>query len=185
GFRDNIDPAAFRQTLEHSAANATPLAVDDFVQSVPTHTHDLLLIPNATIHGSGAGNLVLEISATPYIFTFKLYDWLRLDLEGKPRNLNIARGFDNLDFERKGPRVLDELISKPAVLEEGDGWRLIHLPTHPEHFSDVHRLDINHSMDVDTDGSVNVLSLVEGQTVLLETANGLRHVFNYAETFVV
>ncbi|MEP7357742.1 MAG: class I mannose-6-phosphate isomerase [Anaerolineales bacterium] len=185
GFRDDIDPAAFRQALEHSASHASPLATDDFVQSVPTHRHDLLLIPNATIHGSGAGNLVLEISATPYIFTFKLYDWLRLDLEGKPRQLNLARGFENLDFERRGQRALDELISKPVTLEEGHGWRLIHLPTHAEHFYDVHRLEFNDAMAVDTEDSVHVLSLVEGQSVLLETAGGLRQRFSYAETFVV
>ncbi|MEO6623227.1 MAG: class I mannose-6-phosphate isomerase, partial [Burkholderiaceae bacterium] len=185
GFREDIDPAAFRRALEESSANATPLAMDDYVQSVPTHRHDLILIPNATIHGSGAGNLVLEISATPYIFTFKLYDWLRLDLEGKPRNLNIARGFENLDFGRKGPRVLDELKSKPYTLREGEGWRLIHLPTHAEHFYDVHRLEFNGSIDVETEGSVHVLSLVEGQSVRLETASGLRQCFSYAETFVV
>jgi hypothetical protein len=110
---------------------------------------------------------------------------LRLDLEGKPRNLNIARGFDNLDFDRKGPRVLEELVSKQYTLAVGDGWRLIHCPTHAEHFYDVHRLEFSRSMEVDTDGSVHVLSLVEGRSVLLETAGGLRQRFNYAETFVV
>jgi mannose-6-phosphate isomerase class I len=185
GFRDGIDPAAFRRALEHSAATGAPVEIDDFVQSVPTHRHDLVLIPNATIHGSGAGNLVLEISATPYIFTFKLYDWLRLDLEGKPRNLNVARGFENLDFERKGQRVLEELVSRQYVLQEGDGWRLVHCPTHAQHFYDVQRLEFNKAMDVDTHGSCHVLSLVEGQSVLLETAGGLRQRFSYAETFVV
>jgi mannose-6-phosphate isomerase class I len=185
GFQDDIDPIAFRHALEHSAITNEPVDVDRFVHSVPTHKHDLLLIPNGTIHGSGTGNLVLEISATPYIFTFKMYDWLRLDLDGRPRTLNIGRAFENLDFERRGRRVLDELVSRPRTLREGQGWRVVHCPTHRAHFYDVHRLEFDHSMEVTTDGSCHVLSLVEGRHVLLETAHGLRQRFNYAETFVV
>ena len=185
GFQENIDPAAFRQALEHSAATTTPVDMERFVVALPTHKHDLLLIPSGTIHGSGAGNLVLEISATPYIFTFKMYDWLRLDLEGKPRTLNIVRAFENLDFERKGRRVLDEFVSHPRTLAEGPGWRVVHCPTHAEHFYDVHRLEFAGSLEVETAGACHVLSLVEGQQVRLETASGLSQRFNYAETFVV
>jgi hypothetical protein len=128
---------------------------------------------------------VLEISATPYIFTFKMYDWLRQDLDGKPRALNIARAFENLDVERQGRRVRPELISRPRLLAQAPGWRVVHLPTHREHFYDVHRLEFDRAVEVDTSGSCRVLSLVQGRQVLLETATGRRQRFHYAETFVV
>lgn len=187
GFQADIDAAAFRRTLEGSVREAHPVDIERFVQTHPAHKHDLFLIPSGTIHCSGVNNLVLEISATPYIFTFKMYDWLRLDLDGKPRPINIARAFDNLNFERRGWRVKDELISTPRTIASGDGWQLLHLPTHAEHFYDVHRVDIaaGKAVDVQTDGSCQVMSLVEGSVVLLETKHGMRKQFNYAETFVI
>ena len=185
GFQEDIDPVAFRAALENSAQTGNPVDIEHFVQALPVQKHDLLLIPNGTIHGAGKDNLVLEISATPYIFTFKMYDWLRNDLDGKPRSLNIQRAFENLYFDRKGERIPREFFSKPYVLEEGEGWRLVHCPTHPHHFYDVHRLEFDERTSVQTHGSCHALSLVEGESVLLQTASGMRQGFHYAETFVV
>lgn len=185
GFQDDIDPAAFRAALEESFQNATPLDVTRYVQVHPARRHDLFLIPNGTIHCSGTDTMVLEISATPYIFTFKMYDWMRLDLDGRPRPLNIERAFENLHFERKGQRVCEELIARQSVIEEHDDWRIVHVATHPVHFYDVQRLEFRDVIEQQTGTSCHVMSLVEGVSVILETANGMRQRFNYAETFVV
>jgi mannose-6-phosphate isomerase class I len=185
GFQADIDPQAFRQAVELSYQTGEEMDVDRFVNSVPSHKHDLFLIPGGTIHGSGKDNLVLEISATTYIFTFRMYDWQRLDLDGTPRRLNIDRAFANLCFDRKGDWVQENLVSKPQVIKEGQGRRVVHLPTHPEHFYQVHRYEFAHQIEASTDGSPHVLNLVEGASVLLETAGGKQQRFNYAETFVV
>jgi mannose-6-phosphate isomerase class I len=185
GFQDNIDPAAFRQTLEKSKANKQEVAIDEFVQSHPAAKHELFLIPNGTVHSAGVNNLVLEISATPYIFTFKMYDWLRLDLNGEPRAINIDHAFNNLNFERKGKSVGEELISKQTVIDRGDDWQLVHCATHPVHFYDVHRIEFTSRIEVQTNNTCHILMLVEGSTVSVETADGFIATFNYAETFVV
>lgn len=185
GFREEIDPQAFRADLERSFAEAAPVDVKKYVNVEPAHQHDLFLIPNGTIHCSGANNMVLEISSTPYIFTFKMYDWLRLDLDGRPRPLNIQRAFENLYFDRKGQRIQEEFVSHPRQIDQGDGWQLFHLPTHPDHFYDVYRVQFQHRVTLPTRNSCQVLSLVEGETVRLETAEGMQACFNYAETFVV
>jgi mannose-6-phosphate isomerase class I len=185
GFEENVDPGEFRSALEDSLLHGTPVEIERFVRSFPSERHRLFLIPNGTIHCSGIDNLVLEISATPYIFTFKMYDWLRLDLQGRPRPLNIQRAFDNLYFERRGEAVEHELIAQPTLLEAGDDWRVYHLPTHRSHFYDVHRLDFETSVTVDTGGSPHLLMLVEGTSLQLRTGKGRKQRFNYAETFLI
>jgi mannose-6-phosphate isomerase class I len=185
GFQDDIDSEEFRSALEDSFHNGTPVEIEHFVRTLPSEKHRLFLIPNGTIHCSGTDNLVLEISATPYIFTFKMYDWLRLDLQGRPRPLNIQRAFDNLYFERRGEMVEHELVAQPTLVDQGKDWYIYHLPTHRSHFYDVHRIDFNTAVNVSTDGSPHLLMLVEGTSLILETSNGKSQRFNYAETFLV
>jgi hypothetical protein len=66
--------------------------------------------------------MVLEISATPYIFTFKLWDWGRMGLDGKPRPINIEHGQAVIDWSRTGDWVKNELINTVQKMKGGDGW---------------------------------------------------------------
>lgn len=184
GFRENINKQQFRSVLENSFEQNEPVEIKDYVQTFPAARHDLFLIPNGTVHCSGKNNMVLEISATPYIFTFKIYDWLRPDLSGNPRTLNIDRAFENLNFERKGDVVTETLISKQTTLKKGHNWEIISLSTHPEHFYAIERFEFDAEITEDTNNQCHVLSLVEGESIAVIT-NGREQVINYAETFII
>ncbi|PST81836.1 hypothetical protein C7T94_18390 [Pedobacter yulinensis] len=185
GFREGIDPQHFRNELEESQATGKTVDIPQFVQTFKANKHDLFLIPNGTVHSAGKGSLVLEISATPYIFTFKMYDWLRLDLNGKPRPINIEHAFNNLDFSRQGKRVTQELVAAPRQLAAGDDWQIIDLPTHEAHFYGVHRLEFSNRLEQQTNGSPHVFMLVEGERIIVVLPGERTQTYHYAETFVV
>jgi mannose-6-phosphate isomerase class I len=185
GFHEDISKAEFRTSLKKSFLLNKPVEIDKYVQKHPSHKHDFFLIPYGTIHGSGINNLVLEISSTPYIFTFKMYDWLRPDLDGRLRPLNIERAIDNLYFERKGISVIEELISNPVLTDEGVDWKLFRLPTHVTHLYDVMRYHFNNKIDIQTRNKFHVLSLVDGSSISVEIPGTKNRIFNFAETFII
>ncbi len=185
GFTNSASPREFREAVERSRRTGEPIEAERYVHSVESHRHNLFLIPNGTIHGSGVNNLVLEISATPYIYTFKIYDWVRRDLEGRLRPLNIERAWENLYFDRREEYVRERLCPRPCVIREGEGWRELFLGTHEAIFYAVHRYELEAPLEARTGGRCHVMNLVEGDAVLLETESGRSTRINYAETFVV
>ncbi len=184
GFQDNIQPEPFKEALNNAQNNGVDPNIEQYVQKLPAKKHDLFLIPNGTIHASGINNLVLEISSTPYIFTFKMYDWLRLGLNGQPRPINIEHGMNNLYFDRKGSYVFEKLVSHPVVEEEWANGRKLQLPTHEEHFYSVHRYEFTDGVRINTNNQCHICMLVEGKKIQV-TANESNSVFHYAETFVI
>jgi len=185
GFCDDIDREKFRDALVTSRDKGTPFDAGKFVQSLPSRKHDLFLIPYGTIHCSCRNNLVLEISTTPYIFTFKMYDWLRKDLDGRPRTLNIERAMENLCFERKGAYVREKLFSHPAEIDSGADWRLFSLPTHETHLYGVQRYIFRGEIELETNNKCLVMNLVEGTAIEVISLSGTRQIFSFAETFIV
>ncbi|MDF2514996.1 MAG: hypothetical protein K0R59_292, partial [Sphingobacterium sp.] len=185
GFQEDIDADQFRTVLEQSFHTGEPIAIDKYVQKFDSQKHQLYLIPHGTVHSSGTNNLVLEISATPYNYTFKMYDWVRPDLDGKPRPLNIDRAFSNLNFNRKGDVVKNTLLSQPQIDVLDTQSIKVHLPTHEDHFYDVFRYEFEDEVRIETKGQCHIMMLVEGEAVELTTANGMKRIFHYAETFAV
>lgn len=187
GLREDIDPPAMLKDLEAAQEGGPDFDADRYVNKWPARKHDHFLIPAGTVHCSGAGSMVLEISATPYIFTLKLWDWGRLGLDGQPRPINIARGEENIQWNRKTTWVKENLVNRVEAVSQGDGWREERTGLHELEFIETRRHWFTGVVPHDTNGTVNVLNLVEGAEAIVESPVGsfAPFVVHYAETFIV
>lgn len=187
GLKDNIQPAELLAQLKRAQAGGPAPEVEKFVNRWPAKKHDHFLIPAGTIHCSGAEAMVLEISATPYIFTFKLWDWGRMGLDGRPRPVHINHGAPNLQWQRTTGWVKENLINAIEPLGHGDGWREERTGLHEAEFIETRRHWFTAPVEHDTHGGVNVLNLVEGEEAVVESPTGAfaPFVVHYAETFIV
>lgn len=186
GLRDDADVEEFSRYAREADEHGVAFDIERFVQTFPAAQHQLFLIPAGTPHGSGAGNVVLEISATPYLYSLRFYDWLRRDADGVQRPVHVDHAFRNLDRARKGGAVRANLVQQPRILTSGIDWREDLLGALPDMFFEVRRLEIDPDTIApqNTEDRFHVLNLVEGERVTIRT-EGHEHDLAYAETIVV
>ena len=123
GLKEGVCREKMLEALREAQEGGKPFDAQQYVNRWPAKKHDHFLIPAGTIHCSGSNCMVLEVSATPYIFTFKLWDWGRLGLDGKPRPVHLQHGEKVIQWDRTTQWVKDNLIDRAQVMAEADSVR--------------------------------------------------------------
>ena len=102
GTRAGVDRAAFERALAEGTLEQTLNRYD-------SQAGDFFFLEARTVHALGEGCLVYEIQQTSNV-TFRVYDWGRVGLDGKPRQLHVKESLETIDFERSGfgPRPMEE-----------------------------------------------------------------------------
>lgn len=187
GFKKDIDKDSFISDLYRAQEGGCRFPHEEYVNMLPARKHDHFLIPAGTIHCSGKDTVVLEISATPYIFTFKLWDWGRVGLDGLPRPIHINHGQEVLKYERDGDWVMKNLVNRIAKIHEEEGLRYETTGLHELEFIETARYWLKQPVTLNTCGGVNVLNLVEGEEALVSSPSSSfgDYVVHYAETLII
>jgi mannose-6-phosphate isomerase class I len=187
GLQPYVDRAQMAAELHAAGVDGKTFPAERLVAAWPAQKHDHFSIPAGTIHCSGRDNLVLEISATPYIFTFKLWDWGRLGLDGEPRPIHREHGLANIQWDRTADWVARNLVGQTRPVAAGDGWREESTGLHPLEFIETRRHWFTAPVEHHTADTVNVLNLVQGSAAIVESpADAFQPMtVHYAETFVV
>jgi mannose-6-phosphate isomerase class I len=187
GLRSDVDPQRMLSELKEANNGGTPFRAEDHVNRWPAKKHDHFLIPAGTVHCSGANAMVLEISATPFIFTFKLWDWGRPGLDGRPRPVHLEHGAHNIQWDRNTEFTRHQLINQITPIASGAGWRSERTGLHEAEFIETHRHWFTGPTPHHTSDGVNVLNLCAGAEATIESPTSAFEPFvvHYAETFIV
>lgn len=187
GLKEDIDERQMIKDLRAAQRGEISFPAEKYVNKIPAKKHDHYLIPAGTIHCSGANSMVLEISSTPSIFTFKLWDWNRLGLDGKPRPINVERGKHVIQWNRTTEWVNRNIRNHFEVLSQEDGIMEERTGLHPNEFIETRRHTFTKTVEHNTNGGVNVLNLADGYEAVVESPEGKFEPFtvHYAETFII
>lgn len=172
GFRDDADIPQFFREIEAADTKHTPCDYMKYVSYEESKPGLQVMLPAGTIHSSGRNQVILEIgSLTIGSYTYKMYDYLRLDFDGKQRPIHTRLGEENVAQNRRtsvihDPNSPDYIVQKPRVTESGDGWKELILGENQQLYFSLRRLDFEKECPQDTKGErFHVLALVDGDHV--------------------
>lgn len=187
GLKEETVPEKMLYELEKVQQQGGNFDAEKYVEKWPIKKHDHILIPSGTIHCSGADTVVLEISATPYIFTFKLWDWGRMGMDGKPRPISLDHGKQVIQWNRRTEWTGNNIINHFKVLMGADGYKEERTGLDETSFIETRRHWFTGKVPHNTKGVFNVLNLIEGREAMVESPDNMFEPFiiHYAETFIV
>lgn len=191
GVKNGVNREELVADLEKATTGDYRFPDEKYINQFPVKKHDHVSIPAGTLHCGGPDTVVLEISATPYIFTFKLWDWERLGLDGVPRPVHIKHGAPNIvasrDTDFCNKYLMNRVDDEHENLSDQAGVKTERTGLYETEFIETRRHWFKDTVTLQTNSSVNMLNLVEGETAVVESVDSSFDPFPicYGETFIV
>ena len=183
GFRDDADIPQFFRDIEAADTEHKPCDYMKYVSYEESKPGLQVMLPAGTIHSSGRNQVILEIgSLTIGSYTYKMYDYLRLDFDGKQRPIHTRLGEENVRQDRRYSVIHDlespeYIVQKPRLAASGEGWEEYILGENPQVYFSLRRLEFEKKCEQNTGGKLfHVLTLVDGDAVRVRS---VRHPERY------
>jgi mannose-6-phosphate isomerase len=116
GLKDGVDAVRFRAALQDNTA-------ESLVHRLPTADGDSLLIHSGVMHAIDGGNIILEIQQNSDT-TYRVYDWGRMGLDGKPRAMHVEQSLASLAANTAPAPTLVRTTARQAVLADCREFRI-------------------------------------------------------------
>lgn len=170
GFNEGVTKEEFFNEIKTSEHDHTPIDYNKYVHSVESKPGMQLMIPSGTIHASGRNQLILEIgSLTVGSYTYKMYDYVRLDLDGIPRPLHTYHAEQVIQMDRTAKKVDKELIQSPQTIRKGSDWEEYIVGQHALLYFSLRNVRMKTRYVDDTNGRFHVLVLVDGENIMIRS----------------
>ena len=125
GLKPGVTPGHFRSRIDDGT-------VADCFHRHLVKRGDVMFLPSGRVHALGAGSVIFEIQQNSNT-TYRVFDWNRVGLDGKPRDLHINEAMESIDFEDIEPALVDCAFSGAPVAKRTlvndplftvENWRL-------------------------------------------------------------
>lgn len=185
GFRDDADIPQFFKDIEAADTEHKPCDYMKYVSYEDSKPGLQVMLPAGTIHSSGRNQVILEIgSLTIGSYTYKMYDYLRLDFDGKQRPIHTKLGEENVRQDRRystihDPNSPEYIVQQPRLDKKGEGWEEYILGENPQVYFSLRRLEFEKACEQNTNGDrFHVLALVDGEAVRVKSKSNPERFFD-------
>lgn len=188
GFRDGADVEEFIEKAKRAEKYGEGFDHDKYVYSEPSRPGMQFLIPAGTIHASGRNQLILEIgSLTIGSYTYKMYDYMRKDLDGNLRPIHTYHGDKVLRRDFRESWVKENLIQQPRTVRKGEGFEETIVGEHELLYFSLHNVRFPERYTDEADDRFHVLVLVEGEKALIRSLTDPDKLFhqNYLDMVII
>ena len=189
GFKQDADIDQFIADIKQSETEHTEVDYQKYINAVESKPGVQVMIPHGTIHASGRNQLILEIgSLTVGSYTYKMYDYLRRDLDGNPRPIHSYYGALNLDRDMREDYVYKNLVNGgKRTLRSGDGWEEYVVGECDRLYFSLRNEKFVDKIEDNTNDDFHVLTLVDGEEVEIRSKRdpSLSFVQKFLEIVVV
>ena len=109
GLKRGVTRAGFERKIKDGT-------VAECFHRIPVKKDDVMFLPSGRVHALGAGTVIFEIQQNSDT-TYRVFDWNRVGLDGKPRELHVAQSLASIDFDDFEPRLISSVYSRNAALK--------------------------------------------------------------------
>lgn len=107
GLKSGMTRAGFERRISDGT-------VAESLHKIDTKPGDCMFLPSGRLHAIGAGNVLFEIQQNSDT-TYRVFDWNRVGLDGKPRELHVQQSLASIDFDDFEPALIPNKYSRNEI----------------------------------------------------------------------